>query len=148
MDVDAIHAQKTVGYGRTCIAARGHKHMDVAAVIASAYEVLEQTGHEARAYILEGQCRAVKQFKTVNARLDFDHRSGKRESVAYDGVEVRGGYVVAEESPGHRAGHLVKRHVVDVVKKLSRKSLYAFGHIQATVGSEPLDHGLGQCHVG
>ncbi len=78
MDVDAIHAKETVGYGRTCIAARGHKHMDVAAVIAPAYEVLEQTGHEARTYILEGQCRAVKQFQTVNTRLDFGHRSGKR----------------------------------------------------------------------
>ena len=63
IDMDALHAEKAVGHGRTRIARGSHKHINLFLLTVVccllAIEIPQQTGHETSTHILEGQRRAM-----------------------------------------------------------------------------------------
>ena len=68
MHADAVDAQETVGHGAAGVAGGGHEHMDL---IVPGEEILQQTRHETRAYVLESQGRSMEEFQGVDTRLDL-----------------------------------------------------------------------------
>ena len=141
VDVYALHAEETVGYGRAGVAAGGHEHVHPLLLLL-ADEVLQQAGHEACAHVLEGQGGAVEEFERVDVLVDLHYRTVEREGVADDAPQVVGGYVLAEERIGHGAGDVVEREPVDVVVERLWERLDALGHIQAAVAGQSFHHGL------
>ena len=57
IDMDALHAEKAVGHGRTRIARGSDKNINLLFFVLS--EIPQQTGHETSTHILEGQRRAM-----------------------------------------------------------------------------------------
>ena len=65
--MDAVNAEKTVGYGRTGVARGGYKHVHLASAAFFLDEILEQTGHESGTDILERQGWTMEKFQGIDA---------------------------------------------------------------------------------
>ena len=87
--MDAVHPKESVGDGRSRVAAGGHEHIDLATSHGPAFavlmdEILQQTGHETGAHILEGKCRAMEEFQAIDALLHALQRRLEGECVGND----------------------------------------------------------------
>ena len=83
VDVDAVNTEESIGYSRTCIARSSNEHVDFLLAFLT-HEVLQQTGHEARAYILEGKGRAMEELQRVDVWLYLYHRAVESQCVVDD----------------------------------------------------------------
>ena len=77
VDMDAVHAEKSVGNGRASVTAGGDENVYGACVGAFFYEVLEQSCHKACSDILKGKSRAVEEFETIYVGIYFCYRAVK-----------------------------------------------------------------------
>jgi hypothetical protein len=111
-------------------------------VALAADEVLQQTGHETGADVLEGECRAVEEFKRIDAVGDAGDGTVELKRVADDAVKLFLLDVLAEESVGHGAGNFLKRQPVDAVEEFIRQRFDMFGHVQSAVFGQSFDHGF------
>ena len=107
IDVYALHAEEAVGNGRTSVATGGYEHVHAAGILL-ADEILQQSCHEAGAYVLECQGGAVEKFQGVNVLVNLGDGAVEGQSVAYDAAQVFYLYILAEESLCHSAGYLLE----------------------------------------
>ena len=150
--MDAFNAKKTIGYSRTRVATCSYEHIYILSSL-FAYEVLQHTRHEACAYILKCKCWSVEEFERVYILFDFLYWAVERQGVVDDALEVVCLDVFAEEGICHLVCYLLKRELVDVLKKILRQFLDMFGHIETAVGSKSfyyclVQRGEGCCMVG
>ena len=83
IDMYAINTKETVGYGRTCVARCCYEHVDLLFAFAL-NEIAKQASHEACANILEGEGRAMEEFKRIDVVFHLYDRSFESQSVEYD----------------------------------------------------------------
>ena len=152
VDVDALHAEETVGDGRTRIAGGGHKDIDRRPALGPSRRggergkaPLQEPRHEASAHILEGKRGTVEEFERVDVRLDLDNRRVEREGVVDDASEVVGRNIFAEERVGHAVGYFLERELGHLVPKRGGQLLDDLGHIEPLVLRESADDSLAQC---
>jgi hypothetical protein len=134
---DAIDTEETVGHGAAGIAGGGHEHMDL---IVPGEEILQQTRHETRAYVLESQGRSMEEFQRVDARLDLADGAVEGQGLGNDPMQNVCRDVLAEERIGNHRGDL--REGTHRLEKRFRKLLDALRHIESTVFREAFDDGL------
>ena len=144
VDVDAVDAEEAVGHGRAGVARCGHEHVDLLAAAFHAYEVLQQSGHEPCADVLEGERRSVEELERVDVVGDGYDGAVEAERVVDDvlqGVEVD---VVAEEGACHVVGDVAERHLVNVVEEGLRQVLDFLRHVESAVLCQTFDHRLAE----
>ena len=114
--MDAFHAQKSVGHCAPCVTARGYQYIDTIFPL-FADEVLEQAGHEAGAYILERECRAVEQFEREDVFLHLYYGAVEGQCVVDNAAQVIGRYIFAEKDVGYVIGNLLESHFLDMLEE-------------------------------
>ena len=132
IDVNAVNTEESIGYSRTCIARSSNEHVDFLLAFLT-HEVLQQTGHEARAYILEGEGRAMEELQRVDVWLYLYHRAVESQCVVDDLLQRLSIDVLAEEGVSHLVGNLLEGEFLDVVEKVLWQLLDDFGHVETTV---------------
>ena len=136
-DVDALHAEETVGYGAAGIARRGDQHGHPTVVATD--KVGQHSGHETGSDVFECQSRPVKQFERINSRFDPDDRRFETQRIADDLSQRFMLDVVSEKRLRYTAGDLVERHGCDSVVKRTGQFFNSFGHVESLVGSQAAD---------
>ena len=142
IDVDAVDAQEAVGNSRACVAAGSHQHVHLLPGTLLADEVLQQTGHEAGANVLERQRGAVEQLKGVDAVCYLRYGAVERQRVENDVLQGILVNILAKEGAGHVVGNVLELHVLNVVEEDLRQLLDFLRHIESAVFSQSFHHGL------
>ena len=139
--MDALHTEESVGHSRTRIAAGGHQHIHEAVVLSLLVDkILQQSGHEAGTHILEGQGRTMEEFQTVDIWGHLHHGTIKLQGVVHNLPQCLLLDVITKESLGHTEGNFLKRQLFNIVEKLFAERSNLFGHIEAAVFGQSLDH--------
>ena len=83
VDMDSVNAEETVGNSRTGIARCSYEHIYLFLAFLT-YEVLQETGHEARTHILEGEGRTMEQLERVDVWLYLNYRAVECQGIIYN----------------------------------------------------------------
>ena len=142
IDMDALHAEETVGYGRTCIAAGGYQHVDLLFLSLSLNKVLEQASHEACTDILEGEGRTVEELQGIDVVLYLDDRAVEGQRVEDQVLQRIFIDILAKEVAGHVIGNVLERHALHVVEECLGQFVYFFRHIETAVFCQSFHYGL------
>ena len=89
------------------VATCSHKYIHLLASFLT-YEILQQSGHESRTYILECQCRTVEEFEAVDVISDGSDRAIKCQCVIHNATKVGIGNILAKESLCHCEGDVLE----------------------------------------
>ena len=137
IDVDALYAQETVGYGTSRVAACSHKDVDRPVCwsvtskrwTTSAQEITQQTCHKPGTYILEGKRRTVEQFQRVDIFCHFHHRTVEWQGVIDNVLQGVFVHIFSEEIAGYVIGNILELHILDVVEEGLGQFLDALRHV-------------------
>ena len=81
--MDSVNAEETVGNSRTGITRCSYEYIHLFLALLT-YEVLQETGHEARTHILEGEGRTMEQLERVDVWLYLDYRAVECQGIVYN----------------------------------------------------------------
>ena len=137
MHADTVDTQETIGHGTAGVAGGGHEHMDL---IVTDEEILQQTRHETRAYVLECQGRSMEEFQGVDTGLYLADGAVEGKRLGDDPPKHVRGDVLAEERISHRRGDL--HEGIHRLEERFRKRLDVLRHIETAVLREAFDDGL------
>ena len=138
--MDTLDTEEAISHSRASIARSGYKHIHLFFLSLHADEVLQQSCHKPRPYVLKGEGRAMEEFQRIDIILDFHDRTVEGERVVDDvlqGIKID---ILAKESTGHIVGYLLERHLVDVVEEHLWQCFNLFWHIKATILCQAFYH--------
>ena len=104
--------------------------------------------HHARADVLEGQRRPVKQLEREDAGLDFDERNLEVERFDDDRFEHRGVQFAAGERAERSEADFGERPARQPGELVRGPRLDRFRDVEATVGRKPVEKRGGERHGG
>ena len=155
IDVDSVNTEEAVCHSGARVTGSGYEDRNRGANPSPSpregrffwlgQHIAEKAGHEAGAYVLESEGRAMKQFEGIDVVLDFHYGRVELKRVIDNGTEVGRRHVFAKECVGNAISHFLKSQVLNCVEEVSRQVLNDFRHKQAAVWSEALDNCLAQC---
>ena len=142
--MNSLYTEKTIRYGTTGIAGSGHKHIYLPLALLTD-KVTQQTCHKTAAYILKRECRAMKQFKRVNAIFHMHQWHIKIQRIVNNLFQGFCRDIFTKESISHTISNLLERKRFDRIIKFLWQRFDRFGHKKPLIGSKALHYGFFKC---